>query len=420
MKKKLIWLPPLLLLITLFLSACSGLLPLDEEPVTGTFGPDYSEAERQMRTFDVLWKNIEDTYIYYDSAAVNWDELHDRYTGEINDGLSNDEFVDLLKGLESDLPEGSFAYQSRSERVESDVAASTTLEGIGAIVGFEEEKQPHIVILQVIAGSPAEAAGLQPHDSIFAIDGSPISIEEGLDAVKRIRGPASSTVKLAVQSPGEQQRSIEVRRAKITGIPKLEAYDVVGTDFGHLLFPPAEYQGFDQDVFNSLQTLSLNRELKGLILDLRIAGSSPNWPIDTFLTIFDDGTIGDFYNRNQQSTLKVTGQDVVGSQTIPLVILVGKNTKGFAEIFAAALQKDKRAVIVGEPTPGAVETQSAFYLPDGSRAFIESTSFRLANGDELGTTGVIPDVEVPTGWDEISPNNDPVLTQALQILESTK
>jgi len=77
-------------------------------------------------------------------------------------------------------------------------------------------------------------------------------------------------------------------------------------------------------------------------------------------------------------------------------------------------------VIVGEPTPGEVETQSAYYLPDGSRMFLQSASFRLANGDELGTTGVVPDVLVPGGWDQILPNQDPVLDQAIQILGSLK
>ena len=131
----------------------------------------------------------------------------------------------------------------------------------------------------------------------------------------------------------------------------------------------------------------------------RIVNSSSDWPIDALMTIFSNGNIGEVYSRIQTQPLEIQGQDLLGSQSMPLVILVGQNTKGFAEIFAASLQASHRAVIVGEPTSGEVETQSPFYLPDGSRMFIQSTSFRLSNGDELGNTGIKPDVLVPTGWD---------------------
>jgi C-terminal processing protease CtpA/Prc len=180
------------------------------------------------------------------------------------------------------------------------------------------------------------------------------------------------------------------------------------------------YTGLDQDVFNSLQKLSADRELKGLVLDLRIANSSRDWPLDALFTMFHNGKIGELYNRSQKQTVEVKGEDVFGSQTVPLVILVGKNTNGFSEIFAASLQMYKRATIVGETTPGDVETQSSFYLPDGSRVFVASTSFRLSNGEEIGNTGVKPDVQIAASWDQVLPSDDPVLDQAIEILGKTK
>jgi C-terminal processing protease CtpA/Prc len=87
---------------------------------------------------------------------------------------------------------------------------------------------------------------------------------------------------------------------------------------------------------------------------------------------------------------------------------------------AGSLQLSKRAVIIGEPTPGQVETQSSFYLPDGSRVFVETTSFRLSNGAEIGNTGVTPDIKVDASWDQIQPDNDPVLNQAVKVLGNAK
>ena len=154
-----------------------------------------------MRTFEALWAHLQDNYIYFDSADVAWDSIRDRYLERIKSGLTNEEFIDLLKELESDLPAGSMAYQSRAERIETDIADLSSYEGIGAFVGFNEAPEPHVVLLGVIEGSPAEKAGLKAHDSIFKIDGSPVLLEEGLSVVDRIRGPSGSSVTLNVKRP---------------------------------------------------------------------------------------------------------------------------------------------------------------------------------------------------------------------------
>ena len=420
MKKVMVFLPTIFIVVSILLSSCNLLIPLEDEPVTGDFGPSYTAEEHQTRTFETLWKNIEDSYVYFDSSDVNWNQMHDEYLAKIDSGLTAEEFNALLKSLEKDLPAGSFLYQSRTDRIQTDVTDLSTFEGIGAFIGYQAKAKPHIVILDVIKGSPAEQAGLRAHDSIFGIDGSPILQEEGLNASDRIRGPAGSSVTLDVKSPGKPERSVKVDRAKLTGTGKLDVYNVTGTNYGYLLFPPLGYQGLDQDVYDSLQTLATNRKLGGLIIDLRIVNSSSDWPIDALMTIFSNGNIGEVYSRIQTQPLEIQGQDLLGSQSMPLVILVGQNTKGFAEIFAASLQASHRAVIVGEPTYGEVETQSPFYLPDGSRMFIQSTSFRLSNGGELGNTGIKPDVLVPAGWDQIGPNQDPVLDQAIEIIGNLK
>ena len=420
MNRKHLFFLSFLILASLFLSACSGLLPFEEEVANAEYGPAYSPQEHQKRTFDVLWKNLQDHYIYYEAADTDWQAIQNEYSSRIDSGLTDEEFMSLLNDLETELPEGSFAYQSRAERLESDLADFATYDGIGAFVGFQEEEVPHVVVLAVIDGSPAEQAGIKAHDSIFSIDGSPVLVEEGLSVVERIRGPAGSSVQLDVQSPGMPKRTLDVERARLTSTGELEAFNVVGTDYGYLLFPPIGYEGLDRDVFGALQNLTSNRKLEGLILDLRVANSSRGWPLEVLFTMFYNGEIGELYDRTQTQPLQVQGQDFFSSQTVPLVILVGENTTGFPEIFAASLQMHERAVIVGAQTTGQVETSSTHYLPDGSRMFVQSASFRLPNGDEVGTNGITPDFVVEAGWDEIKPDDDPVLERALFILETVK
>lgn len=417
MKKRATFFPIVVIILSLFLSACMGLIPFEDEPVSGDFGPQTSLQEQQTQTFEALWQNLEENYIYYETAEINWAGLRDQYLERVNAGLTAEEFSKLIEDLQAELPDGSLTYQSRAERIEADVADTSSYEGIGAFVGFNEEPEPHIVLLDVIDGSPAELAGLKAHDSIFAIDGNPILLEEGLRAVDRVRGPAGSSVTLSIQSPGGTERSVEVKRGKLTSTGRLEAYNLTGTNYGYLLFPPVGYDTLDEDVMQSLQAFTTDRRLEGLILDLRIASSTRGWPLEEIYTMFYDGALGDFYNRTDRQAVEVEGQDVFGSQEVPLAILVGNNTNGTPEILAAGLQLNERAIVIGEKTPGSIEGATSFYLPDGSEIFIQTTSFALPNGDEVGTDGVVPDIAVEAGWDEILPNRDPVLDRAIEYLD---
>ena len=418
MKRKII-IPSLFLLLSAILSACIGLIPLDDTPATEDFGPAYSPQEHQIRVFEALWGHLQDNYIYYETADVDWDGLNKKYLDRINSGLSNEEFTTLIQELATELPSGSLTYQSRDERIEAETSDLSTYDGIGAFIGFREDPVPHVILLSVIEGSPAEQAGLKAHDSIFKIDGNPIELEEGTNAVNRIRGPAGSSVELEVQSPGTPARSVELQRAKLTSTGSLESKLIPETNYGYLLLPPIGYDNLMEDILAGLQSFTTNRTLDGLILDLRIAGSARGWPLEELLTLFHDGSVGEFYNnQNQKQVISINGQDQFSSQSVPLVILVGQNTTGSPEILAASLQAGDRAEIVGAKTPGEIESTASFYLPNGSRVFIESASFRLLNGEELGNNGVQPDVVVEAGWDEVLPDADPVLDAAIEVLNS--
>lgn len=411
----------LILLTSPWLAGCGGLLKAAEEAVGGEYGPTYVPKEHQGLTFEALWKDLTENYVYFDQADVDWDALHDKYNSSIEAGVTTEQFNDLLRELQAELPAGALLYQSRSERIEADIADASSYEGIGAIIGFQEEEQPHVVILDVIDGSPAEIAGLKPHDSIYAIDGNPILLDEGLTVVNRIRGPAGSTVTLQVKSPGEDERAVQVTRGKLVSSGKLESHQISNTNYGYILFPPLSYQDIMEDFRASLQELTTNQKLEGLILDLRVAGSTRGWPLQDLLTLFHNGTIGEFYNRaNETQLITIQGDDYLSSQTVPLIILTGANTSGQPEILAAGLQTGKRATIVGEATAGSIEVTEAFYLPDGSRIFVETASFRLAGGTELGSEGLQPDVKLDAGWDEIQPGADPVLEKAIDLLNEQK
>ncbi len=407
------------LFVSLLLAACIP-IPRPESTPELRFGPQASPQEQQTRTFEALWKSLEENYIYYDQAHVDWAAVHTTYTSRILELTNPAEFESLIHELEADLPEDSITWQSRTERIQSDTADTSFYEGIGAFVGYRAIPEPHIVILSVIAGSPAERAGLQAHDSIYQIDNEPVRAEEGLKAVERIRGPAGSPVKLEVSSPGGVEHPINVRRTQLTSTVTLTSRMLKDTNIGYVLFPPLGYKTMRQEMIDSLEGMTRNRHLEGLILDLRIASSLSGWPLQDMLTLFADGIIGEFYDRHESQIVDITGEDVMSSQSVPLAVLVGQHTSGFPEIFASGVRISKGAIVVGQPTAGAVETTSGYYLPDGSRLFVESTSFNPLDHQDVGREGLLPDVHVDTSWDEVLPDQDPVLEAALKALDSSQ
>ena len=69
MNTKAKWFPLSILILSLSLSACMGLIPLEDEPVSGDFGPQTSLQQQHTETFETIWKHLEENYIYFESTT---------------------------------------------------------------------------------------------------------------------------------------------------------------------------------------------------------------------------------------------------------------------------------------------------------------------------------------------------------------
>jgi C-terminal processing protease CtpA/Prc len=117
--------------------------------------------------------------------------------------------------------------------------------------------------------------------------------------------------------------------------------------------------------------------------------------------------------------LIIEGLDLFGSQEIPLVVLIGTETVSYGEVMSGVLKDNGRAYLIGETTEGNMETLWGYDFPDGSRAWIAHESFRPYNHPEEDweELGIIPHLTIVTNWDEITINNDPAITAALDYLD---
>jgi len=400
--------------------ACSSLSPIADEPVEVTvpLGPQVTETEQQTAVLESMLSQIDANYIYQKNSSVNLKALRTKYQAKIDKGLTSVEFNELMKQFEAEFPTGDIVYATREERIENDTAASLVgYGGIGAFVNFQAEDEPHVVILDIIPGSPAEKAGLKAHDSVYAVDGDPVLLEEGADVVQRIRGEAGTKVVLTVKTPGKSERDVEVTRAQITGTRGVIAEEIPNTDIGYIRFPTVGSATNASEVLDAMETFAKNSKLKGIVLDLRISGGNSNFPLEDMLTLFLNDLSIDVYSLDKTNSFPIEGQDISGSQTIPLTVLIGENTNGTAEIFAAAIQEKGRGIVIGSNSAGGIEALSSFALPNGGQILIASASFRVGENERLGIDGVIPEVRVEAQWDDIIASEDPVIQQAIQSFE---
>jgi carboxyl-terminal processing protease len=408
-------------MLSLACSAVSRLgLPAGSGPTATPTAVGSSQAattQRQLSVFDAVFADVRDQYIRDDYGGVDWSAIGTQARGVVAAGETDDAFAQTLRAMLARLPQAGATFQTRAERLALDTSNSGSYFGIGAFVSFRPSPQPHIVILSTINNSPAEKAGLQPHDRLIAVDGAPFTTADALSPTQRIRGGQGTTVTLTVQTPGEQAREIQLQRAPITATDALRGGILTSLDVAYYRLPVVSDVNMAAAIAGDLATVSSTVKLKGIILDMRVARSDANgWPLTQMLTLFGNGKLGAFYTRTGTTPIAVAGQDISGSQTVPLVLLVASDTAGTPEIFAAALQASHRAVVVGMPTHGAVLGFDDIALPDGSRLTLATSSYRTTTNIDMVSTGLTPDRVVNADWDSYTTQTDPILDAGLSLL----
>jgi carboxyl-terminal processing protease len=105
--------------------------------------------------------------------------------------------------------------------------------------------------------------------------------------------------------------------------------------------------------------------------------------------------------------------------TGPLVILVNEGSASGAELFAAGMQENGRAAVIGRQTCGCLLANIHHTLKNGSELDISEYNVITAKGHRLEGIGVSPDVEVPLTIEDLRTRHDATLRQAVAILHTS-
>lgn len=275
----------------------------------------------------------------------------------------------------------------------------------------------YLRVLGVRDGSPAARAGLATNDFIRSIDDRPTRDLSGLTGTRLLRGGPGTRVSLLVfrgGNPADTHRVDLVRevgksdRAAGRRLPGGEAYVRISS------FGPGAAAALEQSV------ASLGAPAKnGLIVDLRgTADGTAEEGIAAARLFVPNGTLATLAARNSPPVVSSAAKGD-GALTMPIVLLTSNGTANGAEVFAAALQGNKRGRLVGEPTAGIAGVQKLVPLDEGTGLWMTHARYLQQDGTPIHEQGLRPDVavQVPVvGFDETPPATDEVLTEGLAEL----
>jgi carboxyl-terminal processing protease len=390
------------------------------------------------KIFEQVWKLINDKY--YDSSfnAVDWRQVHDRYRPRLTDIRNDRDFYDLLKQMTGELHDAHTRFRSPDERQRANRLQSVNPGlGIGEVDG-----QP--VVISVETESDAERAGIEPGMIISTVNGvgfaqevARAQSEIGSSSSGRatallsyywlLSGDPNTSIRIGLVRPDGSHFDAVITRRVVSQAPALLPKPLP-SGYTYLKLPV-----FDEEATKQLKTaLAKSKSPRGLILDLRgNTGGDFRAVLNAADYFFPEkvsfGKVIARSGKKPSLILRMLGVPAdlnVGDAgenafTGPVVILVNEGSASGAELFAAGMQENGRAAVVGRQTCGCLLASVHHKVKGGGEVDISEFNVLTAKGRRLEGIGVVPDVTVPLTLEDLRERHDATLRQAVAILHTS-
>lgn len=324
-----------------------------------------------------------------------------------------------LRGMAEALdPDSAYLSPQEVQQIESRAALPD------GELGIELTRQYYLRIIAARDGSPAALAGLQTGDYVRAIDGRSTRDLSVFEGTRLLRGaPGSKAVLTIIRGNAADPHEVTlVREARRT--PSTTA-KMIGADIGYIRIPAftpntaAELKQHAADL--------LRGGAKALLVDLRrTAEGNIDDGVAAARLFVASGTLVSKSGRapeGQKEPIKepISASAGDGSITVPVQLLVSAGTSGAAEVFAAALDGNNRADLIGEHTIGRAAEQKLVKLPEERGLWLTHLRYYAPGGKLIHGAGLDPDVAVNEPDVEFGaklPESDPLLDAAVQRVKS--
>lgn len=291
-------------------------------------------------------------------------------------------------------PHSAYLDGAALERLETMIDGN--YQGLGISVQMDDGA---VKVVSPFKGSPADKVGIKAGDYITHIDGKLIYGLELDEAVKQMRGPAGSAVRLSIFRPGRDEPfDVDVTR----GLIELEPVTSELKDgrIGYI-----SVNEFSRDVGTDVNAAltDLRKQaggrLSGLVLDLR---KNPGGSLDEAVALSDlflsEGQIVSQRGRNPRDSVYYQAESVYRGDAaagVPMIVLIDAGSASASEIVAGALQDQHRALIMGERSFGKGSVQTLLPLTRDSALKLTTARYYTPSGRSVQEGGIEPDIRVP-------------------------
>jgi carboxyl-terminal processing protease len=356
------------------------------------------EAGAQSYTSLRVFQEVLDLVTHNYVTEVNLDKVMDGAMRGLADGLDPDS-----------------AYLNATQ-----VRALETGEAIpDGDVGIELTRRYYLYVIAARDGSPAQKAGLRTADTVRAIDGKPTRDMSVFEGTRLLRGKAGTKVTLTIiRGNAADPHEVTLVREKVAG-PLVSSKAMGSTGYLRIV---SFREGVVDEVKKQVADLQKSGA-KSLIVDVRHTAEGP---LDNGIAVarlfVKSGTLAIKAGHGKPEPREsITARAGDGSIDLPASVLLTTGTSGPAELFAAALNDNGRAELIGERTLGRAGLQKLIKLPEGRGLWLTYSRYLTPKGAAIqGRTepgGIVPTVAVDepdVDFGAAAPTTDPILDKALE------
>jgi len=296
----------------------------------------------------------------------------------------------MLAGLD---PHSS--YMNAQQYADMQVQTSGQFGGLGLEVS---QVDGLLKIISPIDDTPGSRAGIKPGDIIVEINGHST---DGLgldDAVTKMRGAPGTQITLTLKRTGIDTPVHVTMTREIIKIQDVKdrLFSTPAGEIGYIRLDSFDENASDH-IRNAVASLAqqAHGNLHGYILDMR---DNPGGLLDQAVAVGDDflnsGEIVSTHGRHAEDDAVWYAQGGDITNGAPIVVLANSGTASAAEIVTAALQQNRRALVLGTTTFGKGSVQTIMPIDNAGALRLTTALYFTPSGKSIQGYGVSPDVTV--------------------------
>jgi len=302
-----------------------------------------------------------------------------------------------IQGMVRSLdPHSSFMPPEAFEELQIDTHGE--FGGIGIVITV---KDGILTVISPIEGTPASRKGIKAGDKIIKVNDESTKDMEMWEAVRKMRGPKGTSVKITIAREGEKEPfDVEI----IRDIIPIESVKSSNIEEGYAYVWITNFRDkTTDDLLEALEKMeNTDHALKGLILDLR---DNPGGLLDQAVKVTDlfiqDGNIVTIKGRKDNNTKIFKAHENEIKRDYPIVVLINGGSASASEIVAGALQDHKRALIIGTTSFGKGSVQTVEPLRDGYGLKYTIARYFTPKDRSIQAQGIKPDIVVKSTLVEV-------------------